>query len=86
MQEHGHQVAAQDDPQQFIAELCAALDIGGEVSGVHVGNAGDEGRAEEGQQAGEPAFLAFAGEHGFGVVRGHVGIGKSGAGWFLGMT
>ena len=33
LQEHGHQVAAQDDPEQFVAELCAALDVGGEIAG-----------------------------------------------------
>ena len=65
LQEHGHQVAAQDDPQQFVAELRSALDVGGKVARVHIGDAGDEGRTEEGQQAGEPAFLALAGKYGF---------------------
>ena len=57
LDEHRHQVAGDDHPQQRVAELRAALDVGGEVAGVHVGDAGDEGRPEERQQPGEHAAL-----------------------------
>ncbi len=49
LQEHGHHVTAQDNPQQFIAELCAGLNIGGEIAGIHIGDAGDERWTEERQ-------------------------------------
>ena len=44
-------VGQQNDPQQQIAELRPALDVGGEVAGVHVGDRGDHGRAGERQEA-----------------------------------
>ena len=34
LHEHGHQVAAEDDPQQFITELRTALDGGCKVAGI----------------------------------------------------
>ena len=55
LQEHGHQVGQEDHPQEGIAELGAALDVGGEVSGVYVGDGGDEGGTEEGQDGEEPS-------------------------------
>ena len=59
LDQHRHQVAGDDDPEQQVAELRAALDVGGEVAGVHVGDAGDERRAEERKQPGKAAFLAL---------------------------
>ena len=49
LDQHRHQVAGDDDPQQEIAELGAALNVGGEVAGVDVRDRGDERRAEERQ-------------------------------------
>jgi hypothetical protein len=46
LQEHSHQVAAQDNPEQFVPELSSALDVGGEIARVYVGDAGDKGRSE----------------------------------------
>jgi hypothetical protein len=61
LDEHGHQVAGYNKPQQRVAELGAALDVGGKVTGVDVGHAGDKGRPQEGQQPGQAAFFAAPG-------------------------
>ena len=42
LDQHRHQVAGDHDPQQEIAELGAALNVGGEVPGVDVRDRGDE--------------------------------------------
>ena len=55
LDQHGHQVAGHDHPQQRVAELGAALDVGGEVARVHVGDAGDEGRPQERQDLPQPS-------------------------------
>ena len=47
LDQHRHQVRGEDHPQQQVAVLGAAGDVGGEVAGVDVGDAGDEGRAEQ---------------------------------------
>ena len=47
LHEHRHQVRGDDHPQQHVAVLGAARDVGGEVAGVDVGDGGDEGRAEQ---------------------------------------
>ena len=83
LQEHGHQVADQDDPQQFVTELRPGLDVGGKVARVHVGDAGDEGRAEERQQLGQPAFFAFPGEHCVGIAGRRGGVEGGFGGWFF---
>ena len=44
---HRDQVRSEHDPEQQVAELGAAGDVGGEVARVDVGDGGDEGRAEE---------------------------------------
>ena len=49
LQQHRHQIAGDDDPQQGVAKLRAALDVGGEIARVDVGNAGDECRPHKGQ-------------------------------------
>jgi len=51
--------AAQDYPEQFVTKLCATLDIGGEVTRIHIGDAGNKGRSEEGQQAGKSNSSCF---------------------------
>ena len=50
LDQHRHHVGDQHDPQQQVAELRAALDVGGEVAGVHVGDGGDERGAEHRQR------------------------------------
>ena len=47
LDQHRDEVGGQDDPEQQVAELGAAGDVGGEVAGVDVGDRGDEGRPEE---------------------------------------
>ncbi len=51
LHDHRDQVRAEHHPEQQVAELGAAGDVGGEVAGVDVGDGGDEGRAEEGPDA-----------------------------------
>ena len=48
LDEHGHGVRPEQNPEQAVAELRAAEDVGGEVAGVDVGDGGDEGGAEVG--------------------------------------
>src|SRR5918911_1030697 len=48
LDEHRHQVRGDDHPEQRVAVLRAAGDVGGEVARVDVGDAGDEGWPEEG--------------------------------------
>ena len=55
LEQHRHQVGEQHDPQQQIAELRAALDVGGEIAGVHVGDRGDHRRSGERQEAAQAA-------------------------------
>ncbi len=58
LDDHRDQVGGEDDPEQQVAELGAAGDVGGEVAGVDVGDGGDEGGAEEGPDAREAARVA----------------------------
>src|SRR5262249_39581484 len=59
LEEHGRQVGEDDDPEQLVAEQGASADVGGEVAGIHVGDRGYEGGAQERQegQNSTPAFL-----------------------------
>ena len=50
LHDHRDQVGREDHPEQQVAELGAAGDVGGEVAGVDVGDRGDEGGAEEGPE------------------------------------
>ena len=70
LDQHRDQVGGEHDPEQQVAELGAAADVGGEVAGVDVGDGGDEGRAEEGPDAGEAAAVA--------VERAVGGVGDGG--------
>ena len=47
LDDHRDQVGAEHDPEQQVAELGPARDVGGEVARVDVGDGGDEGRAQE---------------------------------------
>jgi len=47
LHEDGHEVGPEQDPEQVIAEAGASVNIGGEVAGVNIGDAGYEGGAEE---------------------------------------
>ncbi len=51
LDEHGHQVADHQHPDQQIAEARSGRDVGGEVAGIDVGDGRHEGRAEQGQRA-----------------------------------
>ena len=59
LDQHRDQVRRQYDPEQQVAELGAAGDVGGEVAGVDVGDRGDEGRAEEGPDPAEAPAAAL---------------------------
>ncbi len=83
LDQHGHQVAGDDDPQQGVAELGSARDVGGEIARVDVGYTGDKGRAQEREDAGQAAFFAGAGEDAPGFVDGVLVAGGPGLGWRL---
>ena len=55
LEHHGDEIGEHDDPEQQVAETCAALDVGGEVAWVHVGDRGDHGGPGERQEAPQPA-------------------------------
>ena len=46
LDQHRHHVRQQDDPQQQVAELRAAFDVGGEVARIDIGDRGDKRRAQ----------------------------------------
>ena len=48
LHEDRHQAGQRDDPEQAVLELCAGLQIGAPVAGVHVADADENGRAHEG--------------------------------------
>jgi hypothetical protein len=58
LEQHRHQVGEQHHPEQQVAELRAALDVGGKVPWVHVGDRGDHRRPGEGQEAAQTAAAA----------------------------
>ena len=58
LDQHRDQVGREHHPEQQVAELGAAGDVGGEVAGVDVGDRGDEGGAEEGPDAADAAGVA----------------------------
>src|SRR6185437_9659440 len=68
LHQHGDQVGPQQHPEQQVPELSTALDVGGEIAGIDVGNAGDEGRAEV-----EPNLVAAPAAAGIGGRFGNAG-------------
>jgi hypothetical protein len=58
LHQHRDQVGGEHDPEQQVAELGAAGDVGGEVAGVDVGDGGDEGRAEERPEPADAVVVA----------------------------
>ena len=48
LDEHRHGVGPEQDPEKAVAELRAAEDVGGEVSGIDIGDGCDECGAEVG--------------------------------------
>ena len=78
LHEHRHQVRGDDDPQQHVAVLGAARDVGGEVARVDVGDRGDERRAEHARPRrgrGRARGPARSGD----ARRGHGRAGRGGA-------
>src|SRR5262249_40004916 len=55
LHEHGHQVREQDHQEQVVAKPAATLNVGGEVTGVDVDDAGDKRGTEERQPGSEAA-------------------------------
>ncbi len=49
LEQHGDQIGQQHDPEQAVAVFGARLDVGREISGIHVGDRGDHGRTGEWQ-------------------------------------
>ena len=82
LDEDGHGVRPEEDPEEAIAEAAATLDVGGEVAGIDVGDAGDEGGTEVGPhlvaaEAGEEAGAAGRkGVRSCGTGRGGDGSGR----------
>ncbi len=62
LDQHRREVGGQHDPQKHVPELGAGRDVGGEVARIHVGDAGDEGRAQEWEQPGKPTLTGLARE------------------------
>src|SRR5260370_29742696 len=58
LEQHRRETGEDDDPEQVVAVARAALDIGGEIAGIHIGDRGDEGRPEERYERREPASPA----------------------------
>ena len=56
LDQHRHRVGEHHDPQQQEAELGATLEVGGEVARIHIGDRGDERRAEHRQGGAKVAF------------------------------
>ena len=53
LQQDRHEVRQHQHPQQLVAELRAAAQIGGPVAGIHVADADQIGRSGEGEHAAE---------------------------------
>ncbi len=70
LDQHRHQVAGDHDPEQRVAELVPAFDIGGKIARVDIGDAGNEGRAEKGQQSGQALVPVIADQHPAGSLDG----------------
>ena len=58
LDDHRDQVGPEHHPEQEVAELGPARDVGGEVARVDVGNGGDEGRAQERPDTSQPTGVA----------------------------
>ena len=58
LDEHRHEVRGQHRPEQEVAVLGAAGDVGGEVAGVDVGDRGDERGPEERPERAQPGAVA----------------------------
>ena len=48
LHEDGHEAGESDDPEQVVLELRSGLQVGAPVAGVHVADADQDGRADEG--------------------------------------
>ena len=55
LEQHRQNVGEHDDPQQQIAELRAALDVGREIARIDIGDRGDDRRPRERQEAAHAA-------------------------------
>ena len=49
LQQHGHGVAHQQHPDELVAELRPALNVGGPIAGVHVADRDQIGRTGKGE-------------------------------------
>ena len=58
LEQHRDDVGEQHDPEQAVAVFRAGLDVGGEITRVHIGDRGDDRRAGKGQRGAQPAALA----------------------------
>ena len=54
LKQHGHHVAHQQHPDEPVAELRAALDVGGPIAGVHVADRDEIGRPGKREQPPPP--------------------------------
>ncbi len=76
MDQHCHQVAGEDDPEQHVAELRATLNIRCEVTGVHIRDAGNKGGTKKRKEPLDGALPRLARQH---LARGTEGPGIASA-------
>jgi len=58
LDEHRHEVGRQDNPQQHVAVLRSARDVGREVARINVGDRSDECRTQERNERAQTSGLA----------------------------
>jgi len=56
LHQDGHGIGPEQDPEEFVAEAGATVDVGGEVAGVDVGDTGDKGGAKVGPKLAAAKF------------------------------
>ena len=65
LNQHRHQVAYDYNPKKSVAQLCPALDICGEISGIYVCDGGDKSGTKERKKPFVPGD-GFLGQYPFG--------------------
>ena len=73
LQEHGHQIAQQDDAEKRVAEFRAATQVGSPVAGVHVADGYQIAGPCEGQNLAEPVRAGSDGNRAMGFGQGRDG-------------
>ncbi len=50
LDKHRHKITGDDYPEEQVSKFSPALNIGGKIARIHVGDAGDEGRTKKGEE------------------------------------